>query len=504
MLRSSSRGLYVVALGFCLLSTGIRIADAADASPPAALPSPAAPNSAFVPTSPLSAPNFGITRGDVALEKGPVVNPNDISQSNSAILRAIGDGSKWLDRNGLRIDLTFYDNPIWNPASGIVANQTSNLGMFGFNADLDLQKAIGLPGATIHGAYTVYGLRGQSKMLQDMGSLIASIPYVKYHKPLVLNELTYEQKIGWADAEAGRTNPFRYFWQSQYCDNVFACGPTTVYGNAPELPLRYATWGGILQLNLAPALSLRFGAFQDQAYNLNTDGFDFRADDKTTGVMTVGQLMYTTNYKNTRYPSYAVIGMFGDTTEHNNPYYSALGRSIQLHPKDPVQPENGPVAFFAEGRQAVWRSSAPVPPGADPKNFALQAGVFQVLNAHQNFASEAWLGGQWTGFIPGRPFDHFGAKIHYINISSEYAQSETLGRALVGNNRAQPRNEYVFEPSYSLQVAPGILFQPDVQYIVNGDSDFVASPKKGTRDGFVVSAFLIISLDRILGLPAPR
>ena len=127
------------------------------------------------------------------------------------------------------------------------------------------------------------------------------------------------------------------------------------------------------------------------------------------------------------------------------------------------------------------------------------------MNGGQNFDVEAWLGGIFTGVIPGRPLDHFGMRIHYLQLGADYAHSETEARILAGGNASpQPRNEYAFEASYTLQVAPGIMFEPTAQYVVNQDTYYIPKTRIAPRNGFVVSAFLVVSLDHMLGLPAPR
>ena len=88
--------------------------------------------------------------------------------------------AKTLDQHGIRINLTFVDDFIANPGSGIIENQTGNLGLFGINADFDLGKMIGLKGGTIHEATTIYGLRSNSHMLTNDGGILGTINYLKY------------------------------------------------------------------------------------------------------------------------------------------------------------------------------------------------------------------------------------------------------------------------------------------------------------------------------------
>lgn len=411
--------------------------------------------------------------------------------------------AKTLDQHGIRINLTFVDDFIANPGSGIIENQTGNLGLFGINADFDLGKMIGLKGGTIHEATTIYGLRSNSHMLTNDGSILGTINYLKYHEPIVLNMLTYEQKIGRFSAEAGRTNVLRYFW-TQNCDNPFDCEPALIAGDTPLLPLRYATWGGLARFQVTPAWYVQAGGFEDNTYNLNTNGLHFSTN-HDTGTLGVGEAGYTTTFATAALPAHYEFGLWGDTTPHSNPYRSANGRLVQVYTKDAKDAEPDPVGVFAEGRQVVWVGKKLPAFGAQPKNFAITWGLFAPMNGGQNFDVEAWLGGIFTGVIPGRPLDHFGMRIHYLQLGADYAHSETEARILAGGNASpQPRNEYAFEASYTLQIAPGIMFEPTAQYVVNQDTYYSPKTRIAPRNGFVVSAFLVVSLDHMLGLPAPR
>ncbi|WP_082075747.1 carbohydrate porin [Acidocella aminolytica] len=408
-----------------------------------------------------------------------------------------------LDQHGIRIDLNYVDDFIANPGSGIIENQTGNLGLFGINADFNLEKIIGLKGATIHEATTVYGLRSNSHMLTNQGSMLGTINYLKYHSPVVLNMLTYEQKIGRLDFEVGRSNVLRYFWR-QNCDNPFNCEPALMAGDTPLMPLRYASWSGLARYQVTRAWYLQAGGFEDNAYNLNTNGLHFSTN-HSTGTLGVGEFGYTTTFKTAAFPAHYEFGLWGDTTPHTNPYLSALGRPVQIYTKDPKASEPDPIGMFAEGRQVVWVGARQHAVGAQPKNIALTWGLFAPLNGGQNFDLEAWLGGIFTGVIPGRPYDHFGFRVHYLQLGSDFAHSETVARILAGGNAdPQPRNEYSFEVSYDIHLAPGVMLAPTAQYLINQDTYYFPKTRIAPRNGFVVSAFLVISLDHMLGLPAPR
>lgn len=111
------------------------------------------------------------------------------------------------------------------------------------------------------------------------------------------------------------------------------------------------------------------------------------------------------------------------------------------------------------------------------------------------------IGVNFTGFIPGRPFDALGVQAKYQQLSKAEGDSESLRqRIVVGPGPRQRRNEFAFEIAANIQLTPAIAFRPNVQYFVNPDNYYPPSARPGRpKDGFEAGFFAVVSLGRLLG-----
>ncbi len=89
--------------------------------------------------------------------------------------------------------------------------------------------------------------------------------------------------------------------------------------------------------------------------------------------------------------------------------------------------------------------------------------------------NDLWVGGGlvYTGPIPGRDADSAGFAVA--------SQSLTTG----GGGASDPPPELVFECFYSIQIAPWLALQPDIQYLVN--------PQQDRRNAIVVGGQLSVA-----------
>lgn len=94
----------------------------------------------------------------------------------------------------------------------------------------------------------------------------------------------------------------------------------------------------------------------------------------------------------------------------------------------------------------------------------------------------------FSGMIPGRPDDRFGASFIYARIS-DGARASDLDLARL-TNAFQPIRSYEasIELTYQAQIVPGWIVQPDLQYVVNpgGGVENPSRPGTRTRSGLVL------------------
>ena len=410
-----------------------------------------------------------------------------------------------LNNDGVRVDVSLVEQFVANPNSGSVKNQTSNVTVFGVNAEFDMGKLANIEGGSIHLFESVYGLKSNTSEINNIGGSIGNLQIIKEYVPDTLTEVTYEQKLvgGRYDVEVGRTNIVRYFFLPN-CDNAFACQSAIINGPLSVPPIRYAEWGGRMSVRLNGPLFVQFGAFEDNLHAERTNGFRF-GDSTTTGVLSVAELTYRTDFTTAAYPGRYELGAFGDTATFTDPYTSALGRSIVAHPKDPVTTDHNPTALFLWGQQTVWRQDGGKGHAPLPANLALYGTWIQTVNPHQNYTAEGWAGFSLTGIIPGRPFDHFGLKLHYANLGQRELEYQEAERVAVGGPAiAQSRNLYAVEAADHIQLVPGASLEADVQYIINADSQTNSRSNLAPQDGFVFGLELVLSAADFLGLQRPH
>ena len=109
-------------------------------------------------------------------------------------------------------------------------------------------------------------------------------------------------------------------------------------------------------------------------------------------------------------------------------------------------------------------------------------------------------GVNFTGFIPGRPFDALGLQARYQRLSQVEADAENFRQRLLARlPPGQQRDGFAFEVVGNIQLTPAIAFRPIVEYFVNPDNYYPPAPPGRPHDGFEIGFFTAISLGRLLG-----
>ena len=138
-----------------------------------------------------------------------------------------------------------------------------------------------------------------------------------------------------------------------------------------------------------------------------------------------------------------------------------------------------------------------------PANIAVYGSLDASVDKPQPIDMDAMLGVNFTGLIPGRPFDALGVQTKYQRLSEVEANGETRRqRLLIPRGRfgpEQPRDGFSFELVGNVQLTPAIAFRPIVQYFVNPDNYYPPAPPGRPRDGFEAGFFAVVSLGRLLG-----
>ena len=395
---------------------------------------------------------------------------------------------------GLDLHGILFDHFLANPTAGSRTGYASNLLGFSPALDVDLQRLLGLPGGHLHVVETIYGLKADENELlfQVAGELpgyqTAPIPNANY-----LSVLTYEQDLldGRFSVEVGRTNIYRYFLLPNGLD-PFNDQMSAIYAGADIAPIPFAVWGGVAKFHLSSSWYLQGGAFEDNYRLALENGYVF-GDQDASGVQLLGEINYRSDFATARYPANLEVGVEYNT--RNGPS-NLKAAPVTYSPAMAAADYSGGAVLYAQGEQVVWRGVAR---GFSPPSNIAFYGSADVATNQQPFQADVIAGANFTGFVPGRPFDALGLQIHYQRLSQVEANYETTLEDFVGGSTGkQPRNGIGFEAVDSVAVTPWLTVQPLAEYFVNPDS-YALPAQPRPRDGFMLGVYAAIPLGRLLG-----
>ena len=461
-------------------------------------------------TIPQTTPSSEPSQGDNGSASGISSNPSN-NTTGALISRAVplpisgpplvglfpSVGTTLLEM-GIDIHGIAFDHFLANPTAGNITGQTYNLGVIAPTIDFDLSKLLGITGGNIHAQVTMFGLRSDiPNIITDVGGYLTG--YQTTPDPstasIVLSVLTYEQKLldGKLSIEGGRTNVYQYFLLPNGLDffNDFS-STFNVVGDFSANP--FPSWGGRVTYHVTPEWYVQGGAFEDDYYRsvFNPDNFGL---DGSAGAQVLGELAYRSEFDNAEYPASFEAGAEWNT---RHGLYNTKGGAVLATPFNEATDYHGGGVLFFEGNQVLWRGAKQ--PFGPPANIAVWGSVDGSVDKPQPIDMDAILGMNFTGFIPGRPFDALGIDVHYQRLSAIEANYETQTQTIfAGPGPSQGRNNYSFEVDANFVLAPWLEIDPIVQYFVDPDNLFDPAQGRRPSDGFIVGAFAVVPLGHLLG-----
>ncbi len=407
-------------------------------------------------------------------------------------------GKTLLDR-GIDLHGTAFDRLFANTGVGVSPGHTSNLAGFRPAADFDLQKLIGLRGGNIHVGVSVFGLESDiPQVVGQAGGFLAGFQTVPVSEHDILSVLTYEQRFmgDRLSVEAGRTNVYNYFLLPNSLDPFTHFSSTfEVDGDFNSPP--YPNWGGRVTYKFAPTWYVQGGAFEDNFYSA-IDRANAFGDSRSTGAQFLAEIGQRSEFSNAVYPSNLEAGVEWNTrTGRSNLKGTGAPANALLQAAD--YPGGG--VLYMQGQKVLWRGvRRDVGP---PANIALYGSLDVAVDKPQPIDLDTMAGVNFTGLVPGRPFDALGLQARYQRLSQIEANGETRRQRLLirggRNGPEQPRNGFAFELVGNIQVTPAIAFRPIVQYFVNPDNYYPPAPPGRPQNGFEAGFFAVVSLGRLLG-----
>ena len=480
------KGTLAAVTGFMLTVVTLSTADAASPITSPTRQDPVRPDT----TEPSQDPKNN-TSGDLTL-----VTPSEPISPPPRMGLFPAFGTQLLDR-GIDIHGVAFDHFLANPNTGVNPGQTNNLGVIAPAVDLDLNRLVGIPGATVRIQGTFFGLKSDiPKILSDTGGFLGGFQTTPAPLTTLLSVLTWEQKAldNRLSIEVGRTNVYRNFFLPNSLDTFTNFSSTVqIVGDFNSNP--YPVWAGRARFNLTPAWYLQAGAFEDNYRRAVNNGNNFGATG-ASGATVIGELGYRTEFNTAAYPANLETGFLWNARTDDPTNLKGTGRNL-VPGVTATNYASGGVAFV-QGLQTVWRGAAKA--DGPPTNIALYGSFNVAVGKPQPIDLDTIAGVNFTGFIPGRPFDALGLQVHYQRLSAIESNFETrVERRFAGPGIGQPRDGFNLEAVGNIQITPAIALRPFVEYLAGQDEYYNPLQKKRARDGFEAGAFLTVSLGRLLG-----
>lgn len=399
--------------------------------------------------------------------------------------------SKGIDFHGIA-----FDQFLANPSAGVRPGNTTNVGEFSPAVDIDLGKLAGIPGGNVHIRTTTYFLKGDKpQAIQQFGGQLAGYQATPSLAKTNLSVFTYEQKLldDRLSIEVGRTNVHRYFFLPNSID-PFTYYSTTIETNGDFNPPPFPVWGGKATYKLTPAWYVQAGVFEENFLRkaVNSNNFGVTG---ATGAQIIGELGYRTEFSNDDYPANLEVGGEWNTRGSAG---NIKAIPVLYNGRNAAAPYEGGGNLFLSAQKVIWRG-ARIPNGPPP-NIAIFTNLAVAVDKPQPFDMDALVGANFTGLIPGRPFDAIGLTARYARLSAVEAAFETrTANRLVGPGSSQSRDGFQFEVAGNIQLTPAITLNPTVQYYVNPDAYDRAVQRGRPQSGFIAGIFTTVSLGRLLG-----
>lgn len=402
------------------------------------------------------------------------------------LLGPLGGVRPTLEAHGVTLNLNETSEVLGNVsggrATGLVYEGVTNI-----SADIDGEKAFGVPGGTIRiSALQIHG-RGLSTNYVDNLNVVSSAEATRATR---LFELWYQQKFfgGKADIRVGQQSADLEFGLSAY-GGLFVNGsfgwPTSfavsLPAGGPAYPL--ASLGARLRLQPTADTTVLLAVFNGNPARpgsgdpqiRNAHGTSFRLND---GVFAIGEVQYAVNggSEATGLPGTYKLGGWYHSRAFTNQFFVSTIGSANANPT--AANPNDDWSFYGVADQLVWRVPGSTDGGVGV--FGRLAGAPGGRNQINVFAN---AGVTYKG-IAGRAADTVGLGLAWARISdTSRANDAAAAAASPGSFFPVRSSEVAIELTYQAQIAPWWAVQPTAQYVFNPGGGIVNPDRPNRRIG---------------------
>lgn len=381
-----------------------------------------------------------------------------------------------------------------NPSAGQQTGNHEALTFLAVGTDIDLQKMVGLPGATIHfqellAPFVVNTLHGG-----EVGDSIVGQPSPYIPRKAHLTLFTWEQKFleGRATVEFGKSNAGNYF-AVPVCELPFGCLSPIIQDAAQVNPIIYSNWGLRAAYKFTNEITAQMGVWKSDATFPNSNGWNWSTDGPQSNTY-LANLTYKTDPQHDRYAKNYEVLFFYNTASHQS--FKSPG------PVTPG-PYKGTSGIYVGGKQVVWHPDGDIP--GTPGAFSLSVfGNFTKSFDQHNAAgleSTGTLGLTARGLLKSRPYDTLSAKVSYTrNTASEQNFIEQTNLAFGGAGYNVSRNEYAVQLDANIIVTPNVIVSPYITRTFHTNSWLMPFTAARPHNGIAYGILATFLFDKMLGL----
>lgn len=429
-------------------------------------------------------------------------NPDIAAKATSPI--RVGPLAPWateMAAAGFTFDINMYDFYQANPSAGLRTGQQSNSAYFVLSMTADMQKLAGIAGGSINFTETLFGLVRNLNMAGDIGD--TTIGYQPPYNPNDnrLSLLTYQQKLldDRLVIEVGRTHPGRYYALPP-CNSINSCFQDILYFNAGWTSPLYSVWGANFAYKTSPTTYIQAGAFSVNPGTNVLSGYDWGYE-RLSGALAMFEIGRVTDYTQEAYPGRASLTGFYNSADHDDNFKTVFGTSKGLNPGTPVLQKFGTSGIVLTGTQTLWRADGGREVNPHPTAISVYTGTGYAFDPTIPIRFNSFVGLLLQAPDQGRPLDTYGIKINWQRLNENYTRFLADANFISGGSGAPfSRDKFVFELNAHFAMPGGVILEPVVQYLVNGNSYFNPYTARRPKDGFYGGFTLSVPLGTLLGL----
>jgi len=384
---------------------------------------------------------------------------------------------KTLAELGITYSLTYTAESVYNVAGGLRSG-FDYAHQIGLGVNLDWEKIAGIQGFTTH--TNIINRAGRNASGDYVGDTVIQAQEIYGAGFGMAAKLVWfygEQKLfnDRVNIAFGRLAPGTDFNASPlYCNfmTLTICGhdrALTANQGFEDWPM--SVWGGRIRGRPTDDTYIMVGVYQSQPFPSDTapytqgghSGWDWTFQG-TTGASIPIEVAYQPVIGKDKLPGHYKLGFNWDSTNYPDNFFDVNGMPLALTGL-PGMPHHGRWQFWATADQMVLRN------GPNPNDGLILLATFVHDESDTTlFNNFVWTGLIDRGFWRERPNDQVAFAFTYYDVSHKLTDTEQLqqilGDPLAGGALGVQRYAVVLEANYGITVAPGLLFQPELEYFM--------------------------------------